>query len=288
MNILNSIRNRKYLKRIFFLVMIAILLSVCIFSVILGHKIESNLLQSEYDNNIKVLSQMEYNINSMIETVNNLGFSLFYSADVITMMYGKNNKIEDLALYINRLNSSILNSNDYILSIYVYNNFEKKYYSTLNRLYIDDSNLNVLIDSYNKMPPKLVPLPRESPFLTGSSADNNKIFSFFYYDDLESKEQMNGALILNIKSDWIYNNIELINAIGGESKGEILIFDNNEDYIDFGNTEKYGGNAEFKQKLMSDYQKQGKSQPGLGYFTSTINGKPYLVTYLKIKKPTGS
>jgi len=283
MNIINIIKQRKYLSRIFLLVMSSILISICIFSIIINRKMESNLLRKEFDNNSKVLSQMEYNIDMMNKTISNLCLSIYSSADVVTMMYGKNNDIGDLALYINRLNSSILNVNDNIHSIYVYNNYEKVYYSTLNNLVIDDIELNNTINIYGKIPPRLKPIPRKSPFVTGSSKDNSSVFSFFYYDALDGNKHMDGALVMNIKSGWIYNNIKIINTIGGKSKGEVLILDDRENFIDFGGKDGLSANQEFRQELMVEYKTNKGSHKDKGYYFSTIGKKTYLVTYLMIE-----
>lgn len=283
MKIINIIKQRKYLSRIFLLVMSSILISVCIFSIIINRKMESNLLRKEFENNSKVLSQMEYNIDMMNKAISNLCLSIYSSADVVTMMYGKNNDIGDLALYINRLNSSILNVNDNIHSIYVYNNYEKVYYSTLNNLVIDDIELKNTINIYGKIPPRLKPIPRKSPFVTGSSTDNSSVFSFFYYDALDSSRQMDGALVMNVKSGWIYDNIKIINNIGGKSKGEVLILDDREQFIDFGGKEGLSANQEIRQELIAEYRTNKGGHGNKGYYFSTIGKMTYLVTYLKIE-----
>ena len=62
---------------------------------------------------------------------------------------------------------------------------------------------------------------------------------------------MDGALVMNIKSGWIYDNIKIINTIGGKSKGEVLILDDRENFIDFGGKEGLSANPEFRQELMA-------------------------------------
>ncbi len=72
----------------------------------------------------------------------------------------------------------------------------------------DDVKLKELVASYKKVP-KLKPLKRKieaADSIGGTKFED--VFTYFMYNSLDADNQMDGAVILNVKPEWLMNNIK--------------------------------------------------------------------------------
>ncbi|WP_162309306.1 AraC family transcriptional regulator [Cohnella abietis] len=260
---------------------LTMLLVLSLFATITYFSAGGALLNNEYASNKKILSQVKFNIDYMDEMIRNSVLSLFYNPDVQTILYNKSLDLGETLKGINTVRTSIVNSNPFINSIYFYNDYSKLYYSTGDELLFQDKSLNAMFDS-GKVLPILKPIPRRIEYpMVGDKIRYENVVTYFMYEFKDDNNLPNGALIVNASTNWILNNIKMINNADLDKQDQIMILD--------GNGALVGDSLEedsFLTNLKAAYvhQQAGEkvkteTEEQTGYFTSDINGKKYLITY---------
>lgn len=282
MDLKKVIRTTKYLNRIYIWITTTILLVLLIFSVIVYKNVEKTVLQNEYQSNQKFLYQVKYNIDYMDEMIKNFCISAYFNNDIVSLMSGKEIGFEDLVIKINRIKSSVVNYSSFVHSVYIYNNKNKSFYSTYKDMYYVDNELEKLIDSY-KAVPKMRPVLRKIEASDSTDGKKNEdVFTYFMFDRTDENNKMDGGLVVNIKPEWLFNNIKMISMIGRQSKDKVFILNDKKEFID-NNT----GDEKFKINLKNIYDKHVNfmaSGDKIGFFTDKIGGKNYLITYIPVEK----
>lgn len=180
--------------------------------------------------NRKVLEQVNYNIDHLNDFIKNLAVSTFNDRDLISLMNTRDQDIFQLYNKLARLDST-LNSNLFLDSIVVYNTFNGCSYSTsaTSPVLCGDKKEPVLNDvlvnpaSYPKF--TLVPAELDRP-------DQQRVFVYTMYASTGSYNGRESMLVLTIKPDWLFDNINAINSYSGNTLGRIFLFSERGHIID--------------------------------------------------------
>lgn len=285
MKILKILRTKKYRTRIFLWITSVMMITTILFSTIIYINAEKTVMNNEYESSQKFLKQMKFNIDFINDMVKNLCLSTFYSRDVQSLMNFTGEETFEQIEIMGKLSSSI-SSNPYVQSIYVYNNRKKVYYSTYSSFKYEDDNLKKLISEYKTVPVLKPIVRRAETYTVGEFKQYKDVVTYFMYELTDNQNQMNGAVILNIKLDWLINNLDQINMFKGKTKDRMFILDNKGEFISTFKDASSQYNEDFENELAASFNLKQKENPDnyLDFYKHRIGKKDYLVSYFKISE----
>ncbi|MBD2847807.1 hypothetical protein IDH44_21650 [Paenibacillus sp. IB182496] len=108
---------------------------------------------------------------------------------------------------------------------------------------------------------------------TGKTAD---FFTMVNYDSFDGYNQDESAIMLNVNSDWLVNNIKTVNALGGFGESSLFLV-NAEGEIIHADNASASFSEQLSERVLS--QRLNQEQP-FGYFTSEIAGERQFITYI--------
>lgn len=228
--------------------------------------------------NQKVINQLFYNIDYMDETTENLLLSLYFNNDIISLMNSKNIEIYDLYPKLNTLEDTV-NTYSFVDSIVVYNVHNRCYYSSNFKSSCQDDGLNQVVDRYlksNTPVPKLKFVPLMKDPSKNETHFRSDYFSMFYYRTSNNSVQ-DSSITINIKPEWLFNNVSSLNELI-KYKGSSILLADSEYRI-------------FNQKNESDQQLneiinilKSRSNKNEGAFIYEINKEKQIISYKKSTK----
>ncbi|GKX30777.1 hypothetical protein SH1V18_32570 [Vallitalea longa] len=278
---ISNVRLRKYFRYIFLSITCSFIIIINLFSFSIINFFQGKAIENEYTTNLKVLYQIKYNVEYMDNMIKKLCLLTYTTPYIKYMMYEKEQDYGELLRLTNRLRDTIQNTNDFIHSIYIYNESNKQFFSTYQGLEFKDKYLENMINS-NQCPPKLTPIYRNIKLINEDEKEFNvdDVFTYILYDNYDEERGIDGSIIFNIKADWLFDNIKLINSLNDYSDEGIYILDEQNEIINLDN------NFSLKPEYESDIKKEvvNNMNGNIGYFTSKISDEKFLVSYMKIKK----
>lgn len=216
MYILRKYKSRKYLFQLLLSISVLMVIFLTVSSTLLYYNSEKKMLQMQQQADLKVLSQIKYNIDNLNETVKNIAVSTYLDPDVVYLSNASSIAKGELAMKLNRL-EKMVSTSMFLQSITIYNANMGCYYSTISSLDCKDDGMNGALNDYiNKQ--KEIPLLTFIPISSEEMAA--PVFSMFIY------EQMTGSkLIVTLKPSWLFDNINHMNKVSSEQQGTILVTD---------------------------------------------------------------
>lgn len=267
---LSMFRSRKYLHRILLYICLVMVLLVVVSSFTVYYNAEKTVVRMQADANQKVLGQMNFNMAYMNEMIKASASSLFFDNDMAAMLYGGEDEDHvNLARSILRMNSFVA-STAFLESIVIYNGSRNKFFSTNSEIAEEQlyPKLQTLLDSAESLPKmKLIPMSMD-----GKRTD---FFSFIIFESFGQYHRNDSALIYNVRAQWLFDNIALINNLELTDRGGIYVmtpedrFLNPEAFLHF-------DEASIKAHLTDRFLTSNAEE---GYFSAVLNGHKYLVTY---------
>jgi len=276
---LRKYRERKYLFRIMLsinMLIVAVMLASLVSAYWYSKKIS---LSSQREANEKVLSQINYNISYMNETVKNFAISLFYDNDMAHLLFSREEDRFEDTTRINKLNKTIA-YNSYIHSIVFYNSKRQQYFTGGDSdIASEGSNLMPLMKDYlsgkhtiykmQLMPVEFIP-DSKHPERT------EEVFSLFLYDSLDSYSKSESVLIVNIQPEWLFEKLDLLNARTDGSSSQIFILDQNREMYSPSGQQS----AELAGIRSEVYRQMDASQREVAQFTYSYRGNKQIVNYM--------
>lgn len=277
MNIIKMYRSRKYLLRLFLSITLSVTVLLLISATLQFYNSRQTVLENQQETNKKVLYQVSYNIDYMSELVKTLTMSMYFDADTISLMNMKSIEISELYPKINRF-IKIANSTAFIHSIMVYNVFNDCYYATTSNATCLEDETTRSISQYltgHAEVPKLafVPMSLNKQLEHASRLD---FFSYFMYEALDNTYRQQSAFIVNLKPEWLFNNVNNINQLIDRKESSLLIIDSKGAVIN-PNVSDMAGAAEVSGKVIAHLTESGKT---MDYFTTGVGANKTIVSYL--------
>ncbi|MDF2962485.1 MAG: AraC family transcriptional regulator [Paenibacillus sp.] len=277
-------KSRKYFQRMLLSITLLMIMFMAFFSFAFYYNSESVVLDLQEEANKKVLAQMNYNIRYMNELVKNLATSTFSDNQILPLM--THHEIETFEL-VNRLRrlEKIVDSTTFLKSIVVYNGICGCYYSTASGLAANSDPDVLLLKNYIGSTTN-IPKLRLIPMRMSRGADDHddiNVFSFFIYDEKSGQNSgqngMENALIFNVKTEWLFDNIKTVNGIGNEPGNHIFIMGESGNIFTPNREPKSYSNA--LAAALAD--KGSGNQPSSNMsstFIGTFNGEKTIVSHL--------
>lgn len=275
MSMFPAIRSRKYLQRIWLSVTLltVVLLLAAAFSIM--YTSERTVLRVQQRANAKVLAQIHYNVAQMNEIVADTAQTLYQNNDVKILRYAKT---DDEFMYqrIAALDTFV-GTSSFLHSIFVYN-------GNMHRFYIGNGNVRALKEPYEKKFAALLTDSRRTPKLRLLPIDLNEsgnrlgkvdFFSYILFDP-STREGLDDALILNVKSTWLFDNLSLIAQEDGGPSGQAYLMDGE------GVILGAGDEAEPEVSGLAAWLgRQAAGEETSGYRIMKTDGRKQFVTYMQ-------
>ncbi|NOU88566.1 helix-turn-helix domain-containing protein [Paenibacillus sp. LMG 31460] len=276
-------KSRKYLRKIYQWIALAMLLPLISFALIAFVKVEQAVLDNEYQANKKILYEVKYNINFMDDMIVNSILSMYYNPEISPLIFNNHVDFTEMLNEMNKIKTSILSVNPFIQSIYLYNRHIKTYYTTQADLLFKDTNFEALLQSKQELP-KLKPIPRKIEYnIEKDKKRYENVVTYLMYDFKDELNQPEGALIVNASTEWLLNSIKEINMVDEKRHDQIMILDDNGGIVGHEIEEK-GTLQDSLKAIYQQHHSEQASPDNTGYFTEDINDKKYLITYTFVDK----
>jgi AraC-like DNA-binding protein len=257
------------------LVSTAIVLMICVFSIVLYLNVEKKLVQNEFENTSKILLQVKYNMDTVDSMIKNMCVRTFFDSDVSNIMYYSKNNIDysDYLTRVYKISKSISIMNRFVHSLYIYNSQNNKVIDIIKPTYFNDRVLIKDIEE-GKVLPKLTPIIREVDKGSSSQGKKETVFTYCMYQSLTSKNTMDGAIIVNVESGWFMDNIKQITLENKEDN--ICVIDIKSGFSLYtGGTEKFWNS--YKSRIL-----EMKDRKDIGVSIERMQEGTYFMTHVFI------
>lgn len=264
----------------FTLVFICILLALSYILYVNFQKIGVNLVSGA---NANALSQISYSSTYLNEASKTFSISLLTNYRVQSVMYNANNDYKDIQEALVDV-SKLKDANQFVHSVYVFNGTSNQFYSTwlqssnTKDSFFDQGLVSIIDEKKQVARGKFYPILREIPvFISadGKDIDSNQkisVLTYIFYEYEDTADRVKGAIIVNVKVDYLKALIQSLST-SGKNQGSTWILDEKGQPI-LGNMDQL--TAEEKSAVLKPIQENGSNT----YFTTTIQGKKNLITYV--------
>lgn len=275
MGIIRLPKGRKYLQRIVLYFNLSVVGLLVLFSIAYYAYSKNIVLQTQKDANEKVLSQIKYNINYLHEIVQNIAIMMSFDKSMIYLMNAKDpdsfTKFQTL-----RMLDTVADSTSFVDSIAVYSGVAERMYvggsGTWSREHLnelEEMSHRILLQSGPSTGGRMVPMK------TNERSENVDLFSFFVLESHPTNGALPNAVIVNIRPQWVFDNISNLNILGGQQDG-IVLLDRKGDVLAYHN-----------EAAMRLADANGRSaaasaaEPGI-FTVRRINGEKYLISKIGV------
>ncbi len=222
---LRMYKSRKYFQRIVLSILIGTVLIMLLYSTVLFYNSEKSVLEMQFEANEQVLAQVEYNVDYMDQMVRTLLLSLRSNSEVNTLLYNQQFSPFDVSDRLTAMRSMVAASN-FAHSVMAYNGYNDVFYSSIyypldERLAPENKLFGVLEQKMDELRgPEIADwVPTET-----DGAGKVELFSFFMYELGDPNAARPSAFIVNVKSNWLFDNIKNINN-ADRSDSTVLVMD---------------------------------------------------------------
>ncbi|WP_157213487.1 AraC family transcriptional regulator [Paenibacillus senegalensis] len=279
MNFIRMYKSRKYLRRILIAVLTFPFVLVTIFSLTLYMKSRDTALNIQSEADRKIMAQINYNIKSMNEMVETLAKSVYLDTDMVSLLYGQDENIFELPSKMLRL-EKLVSSTSFMHSIIIYNANTGKYYST-DSLFQQNANgererLDQFLhtrDSVRRL--QLIPISYEDSGIDGEKASIDLFGYLMYGSEQSPAEHSSSMVILAVKPEWLFDNLQMLNELSGYGESSIVIVNDEGEFYTRHELLPAIDPDELGEALFAD------PAPGFGQFVYTVKDSPHLVNYMK-------
>jgi AraC-like DNA-binding protein len=266
-------KNRKYLRRIFLSVTIGVTLLMLATVISVQHYSEKAITNLQMAEDIKTLNQINYNINLMSDMVKASATHLYNNPDYYDLLHGE--KFEDQQLLIRKLVSfnNVVSSSSFLHSAILYNGVQEQFYADSPSL-LELANDDIVKHYIESNPPilKLDPIYSDNQI---------KLFMMAYYDSWVMPSRHNSAVILTIRPEWLFKNIEMINSVGGQESEQLLFVMNKDGELFTASPAEEERSEGFRTIIFNYIQQTGNQE---GFFLTEHEGKKYSISFLTAKE----
>lgn len=214
--------SKKYFQRVMFSIMVAMSLILTALSVVNTYMLERSVKNIHEASNLKVLTQIGYNLSYMNEIITHLSLFAYRDNFLIPLMFSEPLAEMDYIRGYHEM-SRIMQSSSFLHSLAVYNGANEQLFGSTGQFLVDggvtkERMLNWLINS-----PKPHSTSSLIPVSTGRLDGQVDAFAFIVTDAYKPFTGDQSAVILYIKSNWVFDSLQKMNDADIEKQGEIYI-----------------------------------------------------------------
>lgn len=216
-------KSRRYFQRVLFSIMIAMALILTGLSVVNSYVLERSVRSVQEDSNLKVLTQIQYNLSYMNEIIVRLSTFAYGDNYLIPLMYSEPLPQMDYIRGYNEM-AKLMESSSFLHSMAVYNASSGELYGSSSEFLVDGGITKRRMLDWLLRSPSPLPTSRLIPVsLSGDGNGAVDAFAFVVTDVLKPYAGTESALILYIKPDWVFDSLRRMNGAGSAGQGAIYI-----------------------------------------------------------------
>lgn len=216
-------KSRRYFQRVLFSIMIAMALILTGLSVVNSYVLERSVRSVQEDSNLKVLTQIQYNLSYMNEIIVRLSTFAYGDNYLIPLMYSEPLPQMDYIRGYNEM-EKLMESSSFLHSMAVYNAGSGELYGSSSEFLVDGGITKRRMLDWLLRSPEPLPTSRLIPVSLGNDKDGAvDAFAFVVTDALKPYAGKESALILYIKPDWVFDSLRRMNGAGSAGQGAIYI-----------------------------------------------------------------
>ncbi|OUS73706.1 hypothetical protein B1748_22635 [Paenibacillus sp. MY03] len=214
-------KSKKYLQRVMLSIVTTMVLVLVVSSITNTYMLERTVKRIQEDSNLKVLSQIRYNLAYMNDMISRLSNFVYRDNFLIPLMFSTELPKMDL-IRGHRQMANIMESTSFLDSMVIYNKSQSELYGTSVNFMLDGGITKERIRKalINDRPH---PTNRLIPMSLNGSVNRIDTFAFIVTDSLKSFSETQSAIILFIKSDWVFDSLKKMNVTSGRDLGEVYI-----------------------------------------------------------------
>ncbi|MBP1993802.1 AraC family transcriptional regulator [Paenibacillus eucommiae] len=271
--------------RMLFSVTLVLSLLIALVSYALYYSFQRVTIESISSTSANYLLQTSYGAGYMNDNARNFALSIFANPNTNALMYNVEEEgVTELIMEMDRI-QALVKANSFVHSVYVYNKKQHRFLSTVNSI------TNREDDFFDKEAAAMMQSPnaelRLKPIPRILSNDNHpketRVLTYVIYDNYSVKGGVDGAVIVNIYSDYLQNLITSYNMGNPEMSGETFIVDANSHLI---TDAKNLNEAEISTLMGTISAQEGKPEGKAGYTTTVLKDEKVLVAYTKSEVPS--
>ncbi|MDR6549257.1 helix-turn-helix domain-containing protein [Paenibacillus qinlingensis] len=272
-------KSKKYLQRVLSSILLSMVIVLLASSFANTYLLEKSVKRIQEDSNLKILTQMQYNFSYMNEIITHLSYFVFKDNLLIPLMFDETLPKMDLIRSYQRM-SSIMDSSSFLHSMVVYNHTQNEIYGTTSPFLLDGGVTKKKIFDWLLDPSHMHETSRLIPVSLEHEDGQIDAFAFVVTDSLKPFSRGESAIVLYIKSDWVFDSLKKMNDTGSRSQGDILMGDQE------GRLYSSHALGDFAQSSTQDdihnyimNHKLATNEPS-GFVIGDVDGKKSMITYM--------
>lgn len=282
MKLLQAYKSRTYLIRMLVSVNVLTIAVLAFASLALQYNAERSAVRMQQEASRKVMNQIQYNVSYMTEVMNNLAVTLYMDPNIMPLFTLPSYDELTVIRSMNSLQQAYLSSS-FLHSIVVYNGFDDQVYP-VGELSPGKPDAAVT-DSLVELLKREEKLPRMKLIPMNFSGTERQVdfFSLVLYQNFTAVNAgRESALVVNIKPEWLYDNLRSVNVFDDPQRSGFFILDASGGVILSGGGQALPDVDQLDEALAG--RAAGSTFDAFGSFTGRLGGKDkQLVTYLNLK-----
>ncbi|NIK77607.1 AraC-like DNA-binding protein [Paenibacillus castaneae] len=279
MKVFGFYKSKKYLQRVMFSIMASMVIVLIASSVSNTYILERSVKSIQEESNLKVLSQIQYNLSYMNDIITRLSNFVFRDHFLIPLMFNDDLPKMDL-IRGHRQMSNIMESSSFLHSMVIYNKSQSELHGTSSSLLLDGGVTKEKIRSVLMDPSHPQPTNRLIPMSLEENDGRIDTFAFIVTDSLKPFTGSQSAIILFIKSDWVFDSLRKMNVASNRDQGEIYIQTQNGQLLSSNPNAPYMADrdqAHIQQLVSAD---KSVDQHTSGFVIDQLSREKEMVTYM--------
>ncbi|MGO4697368.1 helix-turn-helix domain-containing protein [Paenibacillus sp. 2TAB26] len=280
MKVFGFYKSKKYLQRVMFSIMATMVIVLVASSITNTYILEKSVKNIQEQSNLKVLSQIQYNLSYMNDIITRLSNFVYRDHFLIPLMFNDDLPKMDL-IRGHRQMSNIMESSSFLHSMVIYNKSQSKLYGTSSSLLLDGGITDQRIRSMLLDPKQPQPTNRLIPMSLEQNDGLIDTFAFIVTDSLKPFTKNNSAIILFIKSDWVFDSLQKMNVASDRDQGLIYIQTQNGKLLSSDPSAPFTASqdqAKVNELVLAHKTNESHSA---GFFIGKLSGKKEMVTYME-------
>ncbi|CAM4248828.1 AraC-like DNA-binding protein [Paenibacillus endophyticus] len=279
MKVFGFYKSKKYLQRVMFSIMASMVVVLVASSISNTYILEKSVKSIQEESNLKVLSQIQYNLSYMNDIITRLSNFVYRDHFLIPLMFNDDLPKMDL-IRGHRQMSNIMESSSFLHSMVIYNKSQSKLYGTSSSLLLDGGETDqrirsLLLDAKNPQPTN-----RLIPMSLGQQEGRIDTFAFIVTDSLKPFTSTQSAIILFIKSDWVFESLKKMNVASDRDQGEIYIQTQDGTLLSSDPQATFvSDQAQTQVKKLVEAHKAEETRSS-GFFIGQLSGEKEMVTFM--------
>jgi AraC-like DNA-binding protein/preprotein translocase subunit SecG len=280
MKVFGFYKSKKYLQRVMVSIMLSMVIVMLALSVANTYILEKSVKSNQEQSNLKVLSQIEYNLSYMNEIITHLSTFAFNDNQLVPLLFDLTLPKMDFIRSYQEM-SRIMASSSFLHSMVIYNYQQDDLFGTTSAFMLDDGVTKQKIRNWLLNSPNELPTSRLLPV----SLENDKglidTFAFIVTKTLKPFSRQESAIVLYIKSDWVFDSLQKMNVVSNREQGEIYIEAQDGQLYSAGHNKANVSSQDqnnIKQLVIAD---KAAAKRQSGFVIGDIAGKRSMVTYLE-------